>query len=193
MLVAAFPAGQLAPSEMLIESTDGPISQAYIQIDQLSADIADLDGVANVKGPTRPTGRPVSMRDAPRAGGGRDISPDGTTARIEIVLLDDPYSADALDMIAKIRTLASKSSIREEGAHRILLGGPTAIQTDTKASIDRDLSWFVPISLVAIFLVLVVLLRSLVAPLYLVFSVIVSFGATFGISISVSYTHLRAH
>jgi uncharacterized membrane protein YdfJ with MMPL/SSD domain len=185
LLVEAFPAGQLAPSEMLVESNDGPISQAYRQIGWLSADIAGLDGVASVKGPTRPTGIPVSMEDAQRAGASRYVSPDGTTARIEIVLSDDPYSAAALDMIAKIRTLASESNLRRDGGPRVLVGGPTAVQTDTKASIDRDLSWFVPVSLLAIFLVLVVLLRSLVAPLYLVFSVIVSFGATFGISIFV--------
>jgi len=185
LLVEAFPAGQLAPSQMLIESKGGPVSQAYREIGQLSADIAGLDGIANVKGPTRPTGYPVSMEDAQRAGASRYVSPDGTTARIEIVLSDDPYSAAALDMITKIRTLAAESNLRRDGAHQILVGGPTAVQTDTKASIDRDLSWFVPISLLAILLILVVLLRSLVAPLYLVFSVIVSFGATFGISIFV--------
>jgi RND superfamily putative drug exporter len=81
--------------------------------------------------------------------------------------------------------LAGASNLRRDGAHRILVGGPTAIQTDTKASIDSDLSWFVPVSLIAILLILVILLKSLVAPLYLVFSVIVSFGATFGISIFV--------
>ena len=185
LLVEAFPAGQLAPSEMLVESKDGSISPAYRQIRRLSADIAELDGVASVKGPTRPTGLPVSMEGAQRAGASRYVSPDGTTARIEIVLSDDPYSAAALGMIPKIRTLASESHLRRDGGPRVLVGGPTAVQTDTKASIDRDLSWFVPVSLLAIFLVLVVLLRSLVAPLYLVFSVIVSFGATFGISIFV--------
>jgi uncharacterized membrane protein YdfJ with MMPL/SSD domain len=185
LLVEAFPAGQLAPSQMLVESTGGPISQAYRQVGQLSADIASLDGVAIVKGPTRPTGFAMSVEDAQRAGASRYVSPDGVSARIDIVLLDDPYSAAALDMIAKIRTLAEESNLRKGGAHRILVGGPTAVQTDTKASIDSDLSWFVPVSLLAILLILIVVLRSLVAPLYLVFSVIVSFGATFGISIFV--------
>ena len=67
--------------------------------------------------------------------------------------------------------------------YQVLVGGATALQTDTKASIDSDISWLAPVSLLAIFLVLVLLLKSLVAPLYLVFSVIVSFGATFGIAI----------
>jgi uncharacterized membrane protein YdfJ with MMPL/SSD domain len=185
LLVEAFPAGQLAPTEMLIESKDGSISKAYREISRLSSDIANLDAVASVKGPTQPMGFPVLKEDAQRAGASRYVSPDGSTARIEIVLSDDPYSAAGLDMIATIRALASESNLRIGDAHRILVGGPTAIQKDTKASIDRDLSWFVPTSLLAIFLILVILLRSIVAPLYLVFSVIVSFGATFGISIFV--------
>ena len=185
MLAEAFPAGQLAPSQMLIESNGGLISQAYTQIGQLSADIAGLDGVAIVKGPTRPEGFQLSVEDAQRAGASRYVSQDGASALVEIVLSEDPYSESALDMIAKIRTLAGASNLRRDGAHRILVGGPTAIQTDTKASIDSDLSWFVPVSLIAILLILVILLKSLVAPLYLVFSVIVSFGATFGISIFV--------
>ena len=185
LLVEAFPAGQLAPSEMLVESKDGSIDEAFRQIGRLSSDIANLAGVASVRGPTRPAGSPLPMDDAQRAGASRYVSPDGTTARVEIVLSDDPYSAAALDMIAKIRTLASESDLRTGDAHRILVGGPTAVQADTKKSIDRDLSWFAPIALLAIFLVLVVLLKSLVAPLYLVFSVIVSFGAAFGISIFV--------
>jgi RND superfamily putative drug exporter len=185
MLAEAFPAGQLAPSQMLIESNGGLISQAYTQIGQLSADIAGLDGVAIVKGPTRPEGFQLSVEDAQRAGASRYVSQDGASALVEIVLSEDPYSESALDMIEKIRTLAGASNLRRDGAHRILVGGPTAIQTDTKASIDSDLSWFVPVSLIAILLILVILLKSLVAPLYLVFSVIVSFGATFGISIFV--------
>jgi RND superfamily putative drug exporter len=185
MLVKAFPAGQLAPSQMLIESSDGPITQAYKQIEKLSSDIADLDGVSIVKGPTRPTGFPLSVENAQRVGASRYVSQDGSSALIEIVLSDDPYSVSALEMIAAIRTLAGESSLGRNGAYRILVGGPTAVETDTKASIDSDLSWFVPISLLAILLILVVLLKSFIAPLYLVFSVIVSFGATFGISIFV--------
>ena len=144
LLVEAFPAGQLAPSQMLIESNGAPVSQAYTQIQQLSSDIADLDGVATVKGPTQPAGFPLSVEDAQRAGAARYVSQDGTYARVEIVLSDDPYSVSALEMIAKIRVLAEESSLTRGGVHRILVGGPTAVQTDTKASIDQDLSWFVP-------------------------------------------------
>jgi RND superfamily putative drug exporter len=185
LLAEAFPAGQLAPTEMVIESKHASISQAYEQVAQLSADIAALNGIASVKGPTRPTGIPLPMQSVQRAEASRYVSPDGSTARIEIVLSDDPYLASALNMVGQIRTLASESDLGMDDAHRILVGGPTAIQTDTKASIDSDLRWFAPISLLAVLLVLMVLLRSLVAPIYLVFSVIVSFGATFGISVFV--------
>ena len=65
----------------------------------------------------------------------------------------------------------------------MIVGGESAVQADTKASIDADIRWLAPVSLLAILIVLVLLLRSIVAPLYLVFSVVVSFAATFGLSV----------
>ena len=183
LLSAAFPPGQLAPSEMLVENRNGLISQSYDSLAELSNAIDLLEGVAGVTGPTRPIGIPVSMQEAYDQGAGRFISPDGTTARIEILLSEDPYSSNALEMINTIRDVVGASELGKDGNHQILVGGSTALHTDTKAAIVSDISWLAPVSLLAIFLVLVLLLKSLVAPLYLVFSVIVSFGATFGIAI----------
>jgi RND superfamily putative drug exporter len=183
LLSAAFPPGQLAPSEMLVENRNGLISESYDSLADLSNAIDALEGVAGVTGPTRPIGISVSMQDAYAQRAERFISPDGTTARIEILLSEDPYSSNALEMINTIRNLAGASELGRDVNHQILIGGSTALQTDTKAAIVSDISWLAPVSLLAIFLVLVVLLQSVVAPLYLVFSVIASFGATFGIAI----------
>ena len=183
LLSNAFPPGQLAPSEMFVESKTGNIMESYQDLENLTNQVALIDGVSTVTGPTRPIGVPVTMPEALAQGAGRFISPDGSTARLEISLADDPYSSRALELINTIRTTASASSIGMDNDYQVLVGGATALQTDTKASIDSDISWLAPVSLLAIFLVLVLLLKSLVAPLYLVFSVIVSFGATFGIAI----------
>ena len=65
----------------------------------------------------------------------------------------------------------------------VLVGGDTAVQFDTKTVIDEDTKLLAPLILFAILCVLIVIQRSLVAPLYLLFSVIISYAATFGISI----------
>jgi RND superfamily putative drug exporter len=65
----------------------------------------------------------------------------------------------------------------------VLVGGDTAVQLDTKTVIDQDTKLLAPLILLAILCVLILIQRSLVAPLYLLFSVIISYAATFGISI----------
>jgi len=110
-------------------------------------------------------------------------SADGSTARIEVLIDGDPYSQNSLKLVQQMRQIAAVSDFGASADARVLVGGESAVQADTKASIDADIKWLAPVSLMAILIVLILLLKSIVAPLYLVFSVVVSFGATFGLSV----------
>ncbi|WP_182524454.1 MMPL family transporter [Nocardioides dongkuii] len=68
-----------------------------------------------------------------------------------------------------------------EGADA-LVGGGSAIYLDTKIAAERDNLVIIPIVLLVVLLILVVLLRALVAPLILMATVVLSFGAAMGIS-----------
>ena len=57
----------------------------------------------------------------------------------------------------------------------ILVGGETAINYDTKVASERDVKVMGPLVLIIIFLVLAVLVRAIIAPLYLLGSVLLSF------------------
>lgn len=63
-----------------------------------------------------------------------------------------------------------------------LVGGTSAIQYDTNQASLRDLRVVIPLILMAITIILMLLLRSLVAPLILLLTTVLSFGATLGIS-----------
>ncbi|MDC7123392.1 MMPL family transporter [Cellulomonas fimi] len=63
-----------------------------------------------------------------------------------------------------------------------MVGGSTAIDLDAQRASAADNRLLIPIILLVVFLVLVVLLRSLVAPLVLMGTVVLSFGAAIGIS-----------
>lgn len=65
-----------------------------------------------------------------------------------------------------------------EGAH---VGGPGAQQMDLERSSSRDLRTVVPLVLLSVLIVLILLLRSLVAPLLLVAAVVAVWGAALGI------------
>ena len=115
-----------------------------------------IDGVAQV----RPVGR--------RAGVG---------VLLNAVLRPDPYSQEAFDLVGPIRRVA-----RQAGGPDVLVGGQTAVEKDLRAATTRDTKLIIPLVLLVVLLVLVVLLRAFVAPLLLIASVVLSFGASLGVA-----------
>jgi len=67
-------------------------------------------------------------------------------------------------------------------APEALVGGSTAINFDVRKASERDLRVIIPAILAVVFLVLMLLLRSLVAPVILVAANVLSFAATLGVS-----------
>jgi RND superfamily putative drug exporter len=63
-----------------------------------------------------------------------------------------------------------------------LVGGATAINFDAQEAAARDSTVIMPLVLLAVFVILAMLLRSLVAPLILVGTVVLSFAAALGAS-----------
>jgi len=64
----------------------------------------------------------------------------------------------------------------------ILIGGPTATQLDTKTSAEHDRAVVLPAVLVVITIILMLLLRSILAPIILLITTVLSFTATLGVS-----------
>ncbi len=64
----------------------------------------------------------------------------------------------------------------------VLVGGNTAIQVDGNDTAIRDRGLIIPVILAAITVILMVLLRSIVAPLFLLVTTVLSFGTAIGVS-----------
>jgi len=92
-------------------------------------------------------------------------------------LADDPSSTAAMRTVERAR--AALHGIEGAGAQ---VGGNTAVLLDTQQAAERDSRVIIPIVLVAVLLILAVLLRALVAPLLLMATVVLSFGAALGVS-----------
>ena len=71
----------------------------------------------------------------------------------------------------------------------MLLGGEVAEAYDTRQALKRDNRIIVPLGLALILLILAVLLRAVVMPLYVIATVILSFGFALGVS-SLVFTHV---
>ncbi|MGW9404829.1 MMPL family transporter [Arthrobacter sp. NPDC055585] len=64
----------------------------------------------------------------------------------------------------------------------VLVGGTTATTVDTNDAAEHDRNLIIPVVLVVIFFLLMLLLRAVLAPFLLILTVMLSFGATLGIS-----------
>ncbi|MGW8987700.1 MMPL family transporter [Streptomyces parvus] len=106
----------------------------------------------------------------------------------EAVLLaqleDEPSSEEAMRTVDRARDAVHGV----EGADA-QVGGSTAIMVDTQNAAARDSRVIIPIVLLAVLLILGVLLRSVVAPLLLMGTVVLSFGAALGVS-SLVFEHV---
>lgn len=117
---------------------------------------------------------PVSEEGPP----GADTEPlveDGRVL-IEVVLAAAPESAEAVDAVRDLR-----AEVGEVDGANALVGGVSATDLDTLETAQRDFVVVVPLVLVVVFLVLIPLLRSLVAPLLLMVVNVLSFATALGV------------
>lgn len=97
-------------------------------------------------------------------------------AYLEGTLTSSADSTEAFDTVDRVRDVVHQVP----GADAIV-GGNTAVNKDVQEASAADNKLIIPIVLVAVFLILAVLLRALAAPLILLVTVVLSFGAAMGI------------
>jgi len=94
---------------------------------------------------------------------------------VQAVLEPNPYSTAAFDLVEPIREAAHSA------APDAVVGGPTAVEFDVRDAASWDSKVIPPIILLVVFLILMVLLRAVMAPLVLIGTVILSFLAALGV------------
>ncbi len=98
-------------------------------------------------------------------------------AYLEGTLTSSPDSEAAFDTIDRVR-----DAVHAVPDSNALVGGSTAITLDMERAAWQDSQVVIPLMLLAVFLILMVLLRAVVAPLILIGTVVLSFGAALGAS-----------
>ncbi len=114
------------------------------------------------------------------------ISPDGKAVRFIISHEGDPLTADGIDRIDAIKQ-AAKEAIKGtplEGS-RIYLGGTASVYKDMQEGNNYDLLIAGIAALSLIFIIMLLITRSLVAAAVIVGTVLLSLGASFGLSVLV--------
>ena len=112
------------------------------------------------------------------------ISPDGHAVRFIISHEEDPLSADGIDRIDAIKTAAFEAikGTPLEGS-RVYLGGTASTFKDMQEGNEYDLLIAGVAALTLIFIIMLIITRSLVAAGVIVGTVVLSLGASFGLSV----------
>ena len=210
LLQQHFPAGVIGPVTVLV--TDPKVDFASPQgrrivkqvTDRLVAE-KDALGLADVRSLTAPLGiteqahhalKNVRLsREAQREGERRaalaryvgDLD-NGThnAMRIELVLKRSPFARSSIADLNRIEQAvrdALSADVRD--ATQLYLAGTTANVRDLSTVMASDQRRIDLLVLVSVFVVLVLLLRRLLAPLYLLVSVLISYYTTLGVSFTV--------
>nr|WP_119612267.1 MMPL family transporter [Streptomyces acidiscabies] len=155
----AYSAGLAAPTDVYLSSTDGrPLDKSAFA--SYAEKLGAVDGVASAK---------MTQTNA-----------DGTTADFTVTLKYEASTDKALDAVGKVRSVAHGEA--PEGT-KALVGGMSSIYKDIQAAVNHDYRTVFPVAALLIMVILGLLLRSVVAPWYLIASVGLGFGGTLGATV----------
>jgi putative drug exporter of the RND superfamily len=160
----------------------GAVTLTPAQFAGLHAELASLGPPQKL--PTTPPGHlpvPAAAYQVYRAAA-QYVSADGRTIQFETGLkAGDPSTTAAMNAVPAIRATAASVASRI-GAADWGVGGEAPAFYDISQISDTDLVHVIPIAIVVIGVLLALVMRSLVAPLYLVASVGISYLAALGLS-----------
>jgi RND superfamily putative drug exporter len=114
------------------------------------------------------------------------VSPDGHAVRYLIQTDLDPFGTQAMDQVAQIMAAAQSAKPNTELADAtISIAGLPAVNANVRDYYNHDMRFILTMTILVVMLILIVLLRAVVAPLYLIASVAISFLSALGIGVIV--------
>ncbi|MCC3774996.1 MMPL family transporter [Streptomyces sp. UNOB3_S3] len=156
-LQRGFSAGQSDPAMVYLSAKDGArLDRAALET--FRGRLAAVDGVGTA---------------APAV-----VNADGTVAQYSVILKYAPTADKAIDLAGgELREAAHAAA---PSGTEALVGGTSAVLADIEDAVGHDYRVVFPAAGLAIMIILGLLLRSLVAPWYLMIAVALGFGATLG-------------
>ncbi|MGW0210304.1 MMPL family transporter, partial [Streptomyces sp. NPDC003233] len=155
----AYSAGAAAPTDVYLSSTDGkPLDKTAF--DAYARKLGAVDGVASARM--------------------TQVNKDDSTADFTVTLKYEASTDKAIDTVGRVRDVAHADA--PDGTEAIV-GGMSSIFKDINTAVNHDYKTVFPVAALLIMVILGLLLRSVVAPWYLMASVGLGFGATLGATV----------
>ncbi|GIG93249.1 hypothetical protein Pen02_81850 [Plantactinospora endophytica] len=173
---AGFPAGALSPVIVyLTTAADQPLNPAALR--RYADRLAAVPGVSGNLPADPDTGR-------------IELSQDGSTARINLLLNSDPYAPQSLDLVGgELRDTAHTAAPPGTTA---LVGGVTATFADIRHANHRNLWFVLPTAGILAALAVALLLRNLTAALHLTVATALAAASALGVTTYV-FQHIGGH
>ncbi len=168
----AFVPGIVAPTTVVVEGSG--VAHERSSLAKLERLLSQQPGVAGVIGPAdNPLEKPLGLV----------LAKSGNAARYMVVFKTDPLGARAISAVQTIRRrMPELLSAAGMSGTQALVGGDSALSADTANATHSDLLRVTPIALAVIFLMLALLLRALVAPVYLLAASVLGLLAALGLT-----------
>ena len=162
--------GSLAPTTVLISSESEIESESLAR---LAAELEKKEGIESIS----PSSEAI-LQDTSSI-----LSENGEAAQLQMILAEDPYSLEAIETVRKLQENAEKTLqiAGVEDQLSLYFSGETALQADLQRANDRDTLLVVILVTVFITIMLGLLTRSLVAPLYMMGTILLSFFSALGL------------
>jgi RND superfamily putative drug exporter len=180
-------AGQLADGSRKLADA---VKMLVDQTKQMGAGLNDASGFLNGM-KTGASAPPMAGFYIPPQAFGRDefkkaaaifISPDGHGARYLVQSRLNPFSIAAMDQVNAIVSAARQAQPNTTLSDaKVSMAGISVGLRDTRDYYNKDFNFIILATVVIVFLILIGLLRAIVAPLYLICSVILSYLSALGI------------
>ncbi|MDV2685735.1 MMPL family transporter [Alkalihalophilus lindianensis] len=175
-----FPPGELAPISILIEAEQGfSLTDAELDsIEALNEQLLLIDGVDSTSLPDREQIREGSEH------GGSVLNETGEALKFDMIIRMNPYDQASLDVVDELIDRRGELLLESElGAeYELYIGGETAKSADIRALSNWDTFVIIVTVTLVIFVMLIFHTRSLVAPLYMMATILLSYASALGLS-----------
>lgn len=196
--------GGLTEIEQGLQGAAGQTGELGAGLEQLAGGItAANDGLAEISaGLTEATDMMQMMSDSESVRATGLFIPEGTLdeadfeqvldrytfaeetgVMMEVILSEDPYSPEAIEIVDEIKDSVERSTTATPLEDtEIAFGGIASINSDLQDVSSSDFTNTVVIMLVSLFIVLAILFRSLIMPLYMIGSLLLTYYTSIAIA-----------
>lgn len=108
------------------------------------------------------------------------VSADRQATRLDVILTEAPYSSTALDTVDRIAAI-SHDQLKNTPQHASLGGAGVQVR-DIRQTVNDDFKVIGVVVVLGVMVMFALLLRSIVAPIYLTLTVMLSYGTSLGLA-----------